>query len=169
METASSPQADIHSDFIVYCEKFAEEDIYNCLQNVVDQTRKPRLVILIMNCDFPFYFVQKVNEKFHKTLKFSIMETKCSKLEAIDFAVQKCTTGYYCLFDVDFIPTNFLERVNSLVEKKFCIIKPKIGSHGTVILRFLHNLLAGNKDKPLLDKVRQHCESNNPNSILEWD
>ena len=147
------------------------------LESAYIQTPKPnKIIICIKNNDIKYSNLYKhLSNMFDIPITIMrILDKDVNMYSCIDEATRRCTSTYYivCMSGQTLLP-NYIEQLNKKINEDMIMFSSIINKdenilHGTVIQTYLHKLIGGNKEEPVIQKIRKlSLRQNKPEMIIE--
>ena len=143
------------------------KDLIRTLKSLWNQDIKPQHVTIIR----PFYHIKNLKfdavrglmEKSKVPWRMeTIVDPEWSHRDMVDLVVPFVKFPYYAVFKAGIVvPRDTFRIISDKINDEsfvFSALSPNKDGQGLVVPHMVHKLLMGNKDKPLLDKIRKQDE-----------
>lgn len=171
-------------DIVLYSVDEAYDELPRKLEQAISacvkQNKIPakRIVVVVKSDNLNFTelynLVQDMTSPYDLPFQLvRIVEDEADMGRSIEMGVDKCKSQYTAIFNVnDKIPTNFIERLNDLVNndlQRVLLIEPITNYHGTIFTTVAFDMLGKNFYMPIFDKIKETAaEQEKDNLILTW-
>lgn len=167
-------------DLIIVCDKSYDDKpifiahILSTINQINEQKQPPDNVIFVFPNKQPISF-KEINELIDSSVKVPHQIVRVFENLTpgglVDLGVNRCKSLYYITFSLGaFIPKDAISSIDRAINKKlkrFVLLLSPDKFNGLVVQRLIHNLVCGNKDTPVWEKIQELARLQENNEIIK--